>query len=120
MEGAGPPLSCHTGKVSEREASTAFWNYDILKSNGGGQKSCFHLSCVTVAWCEKNQDQLAYPLLLVEVSRGKYCKTPLISTYVFSGLATVQVLIFGGPYLLSGGMIRRGEKSSKEEVCSIW
>ena len=25
-----------------------------------------------------------------------YCKTPLISTYVFSGLATVQVLIFGG------------------------
>ena len=40
----------------------------------------------------------------------QYCKTPLISTYVFSGLATVQVLIFRGPYLLSGGMIRRGEK----------
>ena len=29
-------------------------------------------------------------------SKYHYCKTPLISTYVFSGLATVQVLIFGG------------------------
>ena len=26
----------------------------------------------------------------------QYCKTPLISTYVFSGLVTVQVLFFGG------------------------
>ena len=51
---------------------------------------------------------------------GSYCKTPLISTYVFSGLATVQVLIFGGRTYFRGGMIRRGEKSSKEEVCSIW
>ena len=28
--------------------------------------------------------------------RSRYCKTPLISTYVFSGLATEEVLIFGG------------------------
>ena len=27
---------------------------------------------------------------------AQYCKTPSISTYVFSGLAMVQVLIFGG------------------------
>ena len=46
-----------------------------------------------------------------------YRKTPLISTYVFSGLATEQVLIFGA--VLSGGMIRRSEKSCKEGVCLI-
>ena len=59
--------------------------------------------------------------------RNCYRKTPLISTYVFSGLATEQVLIFGavltfGGYDktdLSGGMIRRSEKSCKEGVCSI-
>ena len=54
-----------------------------------------------------------------QMSNFRHRKTPLISTYVFSGLATVQVLIFRGPYLLSGGMIRRSEISSKEEVCSI-
>ena len=50
----------------------------------------------------------------------EYCKTPLISTYVFSGLAMVQVLIFGGRTYFrgGGGMIRWSEKSSKEEVCS--
>ena len=32
-----------------------------------------------------------------------YRKSPLISTYVFSGLATERVLIFRGPCLLSGG-----------------
>ena len=51
---------------------------------------------------------------------ASYCKTPLISTYVFSGLATVQVLIFGGRTYFrgggGGGMIRRGEKSSKEAM----
>ena len=30
-------------------------------------------------------------------------KTPLISTYIFSGLATVQVLIFGGRTYFRGG-----------------
>ena len=33
----------------------------------------------------------------------KYGKTPSISTYVFSGLATVQVLIFGGRTYFRGG-----------------
>ena len=33
---------------------------------------------------------------------GKYCKTPLISTYVFSGLAMVQVLIFGAVLTFGG------------------
>ena len=47
-----------------------------------------------------------------------YCKTPLISTYVFSGLATEQVLIFGA-VLIFRGMIRRRQKSCKEGVCSI-
>ena len=47
-----------------------------------------------------------------------YCKTPLISTYLFSGLATEQVLIFGA-VLIFGGMIRRRQKSCKEGVCSI-
>ena len=48
----------------------------------------------------------------------KYRKTPLISTYIISGLAMVQVLIFGA-VLTFGGMIRRRQKSCKEEVCSI-
>ena len=47
-----------------------------------------------------------------------YRKTPLISTYVFSGLATEQALIFGA-VLTFGGMIRRSEKSCKKGVCSI-
>ena len=47
-----------------------------------------------------------------------YRKTPLISTYVFSGLATEQVLIWGA-ILTLGGMIRRSEKSCKEGVCFI-
>ena len=47
-----------------------------------------------------------------------YRKTPLISTYIFSGLATEQVLIFGA-VLTFGGMIRRRQKSCKEGVCSI-
>ena len=38
-----------------------------------------------------------------------YCKTPLISTYVFSGLATVQVLIFGA-VLTFGGYDKAGWK----------
>ena len=46
-----------------------------------------------------------------------YRKTPLISTYVFSGLATEQVLIFGA-VLIFGGMIRRRQKFCKEGVCS--
>ena len=32
----------------------------------------------------------------------KYCKTPLISTYVFSGLVTEQVLIFGAVLTFGG------------------
>ena len=42
-------------------------------------------------------------------SQMDYCKAPLICTYVFSGLATEQVLNFGG-VLTFGGMIRRSEK----------
>ena len=34
---------------------------------------------------------------------NEYCKTPLRSTYAFSGLATVQVLIFGGRTYFRGG-----------------
>ena len=49
---------------------------------------------------------------------SSYCKTPLISTYVFSGLATEQELIFRA-VLIFGGMIRRRQKSCKEGVCSI-
>ena len=33
---------------------------------------------------------------------SSYCKTPLISTYVFSGLATEQVLIFGAVLTFGG------------------
>ena len=40
---------------------------------------------------------------------GEYCKTPLISTYVFSGLATEQVLIFGA-VLTFGGYDKAGAK----------
>ena len=40
----------------------------------------------------KNKKKWEVPIFFVFV----YRKTPLISTYVFSGLATVQVLIFGG------------------------
>ena len=36
------------------------------------------------------------PRTFCECRLSQYRKTPLISTYVFSGLATVQVLIFGG------------------------
>ena len=32
----------------------------------------------------------------------QYCKTPLISTYIFSGLATEQVLIFGAVLIFGG------------------
>ena len=32
----------------------------------------------------------------------QYRKTPLISTYLFSGLATVQVLLFGGRTYFQG------------------
>ena len=34
--------------------------------------------------------------------RKQYRKTPFISTYVFSGLAMVQVLIFGGRTYIRG------------------
>ena len=51
-------------------------------------------------------------LLLERYYRKKYVRTLGIS----DGAGTY----FRGPYLLSGGMIRRDEKSSKEEVCSIW
>ena len=36
------------------------------------------------------------------MSKTNYCKTPLISTYVFSGLATEQVLIFGAVLIFGG------------------
>ena len=51
-------------------------------------------------------------------SLPNYRKTLLISTDVFSGLATEQVFIFG-VVLTFGDMIRWSEKSCKEGVCSI-
>ena len=48
----------------------------------------------------------------------KYRKTPLISTYVFSGLATEQVLIFGAVLTFEGND-KAEAKSCKEGVCSI-
>ena len=45
-------------------------------------------SCVNDGYCLR--------LFNVDTSPSTYCKTPLISMYVFSGLARVQVLIFGG------------------------
>ena len=62
-----------------------------------------------------------FPMIFMIQKLIKQCgyrKTPLISTYVFSGLATEQVLIFGA-VLTFGGMIRRRQKSCKEGVCSI-
>ena len=81
---------------------------------------------VQIEWISAWTAQLVFPALLsvphllsreIIMNRRHYRKTQLISTYVFSGLAMVQVLIFGA--VLSGGMIRRRQKSCKEEVCSI-
>ena len=51
-----------------------------------------HLLGSGVSWCDH---QLAQ-------TPKKYCKTPLISTYVFPGLATEQVLIFGAVLTFGG------------------
>ena len=65
-----------------------------------------------ISFCLFHTSQTVWP------DQSQYRKTPLISTYVFSGLATEQVLIFGA-VLIFGGMIRRRQKSCKEGVCSI-
>ena len=74
--------------------------------------------CTTELWDALKSFILISSKIKVPLPTKKKKKTPLISTYVFSGLATEQILILG-PYLLSGGMIRRSEKSCKEGVCLI-
>ena len=52
---------------------------------------------------ESDQDRNQIPIKLsVDQSDSKYRKTPLISTYIFSGLATEPVLIFGAVLTFGG------------------
>ena len=44
-----------------------------------------------------------------------YCKTPFISTYLFSVSATVQVYLSSGAVLTFGGMIRRSENPARKK-----
>ena len=94
-----------------------FWsisqNEMKFRTKGFGRKSTeFYSFAVLLVMCISRLlapwDKGRVCITWWKLCKSDYRKTPLISTYVFSG-----------PYLLSGGMIRRSEKSCKEGVCSI-
>ena len=75
-------------------------------------------------WLIKNSDEVSEVVSEVnqrgQVSSIKtYRKTPVNKYVRIFGISHGAGTYFRGPYLLSGGMIRRGEKSGKEDLFNL-